>query len=61
MKYNRREKSERELFISTKKTIGTKHMEVVSLGVLISLKDKNEHLTMKAIMELPTSQIDYIK
>ena len=36
-------------------------MEVVSLGVLISLKDKNEHLTMKAIMELPTSQIDYIK
>jgi hypothetical protein len=52
LKYNRREKNELELFISSKKN-GTKHMEVVSLGVLTSLTKKNELLTMKAIMELP--------
>ena len=35
-------------------------MEVMSLGVLISLREKNEQLTMKAILELPNNQIDYI-
>lgn len=36
-------------------------MEVVSLGVLVNLREKNDMLCMKATMELPPNQIDYIK
>jgi len=28
-------------------------MEIISLGVLISLREKSDELTMKAVMELP--------
>ncbi len=37
-----------------------KHMEVVSLDVLRSLKQKNSKMTIEAIGELTMKQIDYI-
>lgn len=50
------------MMIFQKKTHGAqKHMEVVSLNVLVSLREKSDVLCMKAIMDLPFSQIDYIK
>jgi len=64
LKYNRKEKTELELFMRSNRTAGgpQKHMEVVSLGVLVSLRLKSEELCMKAIMDhLPPHQIDYIK
>ena len=36
-------------------------MEVVSLQVLICLREKSEQLCMKAVMELPPQQIEYIR
>lgn len=50
------------MMIFHKNTHGAqKHMEVISLNVLISLREKSDALCMKAIMELPLSQVDYIK
>lgn len=44
LKYNRKEKTELELFMNSKKNAGgpQKHMEVVSLGVLVSLRTKSD-------------------
>ena len=53
MKYNRKDKNEMELFMNQKKAGSQKHMEVVSLSVLVTLRQKNDELCMKAIMELP--------
>ena len=55
LKYNRKEKSDLEMFMKSKKSGGLaqKHMEVVSLGCLISLRAKSHNLCMGAIMELP--------
>ena len=49
--------------MSMKKQTGgaQKHMEVVSLQVLVSLNQKNAELCMQAIMGLPPNQIDYIR
>jgi len=64
LKYNRKEKTDLDLLIrSTMSRTGgaQKHMEVVSLKVLSSLREKNDHLCMKAVIELPAQQIDYIR
>ena len=50
-----------EIFMNQKKAGSQKHMEVVSLSVLVTLRQKNDELCMKAIMELPPHQIDYIR
>ena len=63
LKYNRKEKTELDMMIRTtvSKTGGAqKHMEIVSLRLLISLREKSEQLCMPAIMDLPPNQIDYI-
>ena len=54
LKYNRREKNDLELILATQKkhlTGGSqKHMEIMSLHVLIYLREKSHDLCMRAIM-----------
>ena len=38
LKYNRRDKNDMELFMNAKKAGSQKHMEVVSLSVLVTLR-----------------------
>jgi hypothetical protein len=63
--YNRRTPDDiSRLLASLKKNYAggaQKHMEIVSLDVLLSLRDKNWHNTISAVIELPFKQIDYIK
>lgn len=63
LRYNRREKNTLDIMLhpSKKDNSPTKHMEVISLSVLIALRQKNSQLCMMSILELPDSQIGYIR
>ena len=63
LKYNRKERTDLELLLGNNRRAGgpQKHMEVVSLGVLISLHQKNHEFCIQALLELPAPQLDYIK
>ena len=58
LRYNRREKNALDIMLanpSKKDNSTTKHMEVMSLSVLIALRQKNSQLCMMSILELPDS------
>ena len=63
--YNRRTPDQISLLLnSLKKNFAggpQKHMEIVSLDVLIRLRQKNRQWAMDAICDLPLKQLDYIK
>lgn len=61
LKYNKRVKSELENFMSKQPSNPLKQMEIVSLHVLTSLRQKNEELCLQAISTLSHTQKDYIK
>ena len=63
LKYNRKERTDLELLLGNNRRAGgpQKRMEVVSLGVLISLHQKNPEFCIQALLELPAPQLDYIK
>jgi len=51
LKFNRREKDQLDMMLANpkKNNQATKHMEVVSLSVLVALISKNAHLCISAI------------